>query len=71
MSSDDSSFYSKKLGSAMYIHIWLRAVSYGQMNSLHIWLHCDDVIHSVHKQNTLSSCSYGSTLKLTLPMHYW
>ena len=57
MPCDDHSFHVKVLESTesflICVHLWLCIVSYDWSNSMPIWLCCNDVIHSVHKELTL------------------
>ena len=37
----------------IYVYLWLQAVPYDCTNIAYVWLHCNDIIHNVHKEITL------------------
>ena len=63
MSHKYSSFRINNFGSPksflallkIIICIWLWEASYDWINDTHIWVHCNDVIHSIQKQITFKT----------------
>ena len=52
--------------SPLIILLWLQPASHDYMNSVPIWLHCNDVIHSVHKKLPYKNCLYSNIPTLGL-----
>ena len=56
ISRDKYWFLTKNFGKHLanvYVYLWLRAAPYNYTNTASIWLHGNDLIHSVHKEITL------------------
>ena len=52
----------------IYMHLWLWAAKYDYIKIVSIWLHCNDLIHSVHKEITLQKLF---TQQLFTATHAW